>query len=137
MSTTSKPATALITGASSGIGATYAERLARRGHDLLLVARDTQRLQALAERLGGDYGVAVDVLPADLTLKTDVLKVEKRLREDSRIALLINNAGVAMNGPLAAADLDQAETMIQLNVVALTRLAAVAAASFSAAGRHY
>ena len=127
--------TALITGASSGIGATYAERLARRGHDLLLVARDVQRLQTLANCLGAEYGVAVEVMPADLTLKADVLKVEKRLREDSNVALLVNNAGVAMNGPLASADLDQAETMIQLNVVALTRLAAAAAANFSAAGR--
>ncbi|MBG0839378.1 SDR family NAD(P)-dependent oxidoreductase [Ectopseudomonas toyotomiensis] len=127
--------TALITGASSGIGATYAERLARRGYDLLLVARDAQRLDALAKRLGTEYGVAVEVMPADLTSKADVLKVEKRLREDSNIALLINNAGIAMNGPLAAADLEQAEAMIQLNVVALTRLAAAAAANFSAVGR--
>lgn len=128
-------ATALITGASSGIGATYAERLARRGHDLLLVARDAQRLQALAERLGGEHGVAVEVLPADLTQKADVLEVERRLREDASIGLLVNNAGVAMNGRLADADPEQAEAMIQLNVVALTRLAAAAAANFSAAGR--
>jgi len=127
--------TALITGASSGIGATYAERLARRGHDLLLVARDVQRLQALAERLGGEYGVAVEVLPADLTQKADILKVAQRLREDAGIGLLVNNAGVAMNGKLADADLEQAEAMIQLNVVALTHLAAAAAANFSAAGR--
>jgi len=127
--------TALITGASTGIGATYADRLAQRGHDLLLVARDAQRLNALAERLGAEYGVAVEVMPADLTNKADVLKVERRLREDSSITLLVNNAGVAMNGTLAAADLEQAEAMIQLNVVTLTRLAAAAAANFSAAGR--
>lgn len=135
MSTASNRPTALITGASSGIGATYAERLAQRGHDLLLVARDAQRLQALAERLEGEYGVAVEVLPADLTQKADVLKVEQRLRNDGRIGLLVNNAGVAMNGPLAATDLEQAEAMIQLNIVALTRLAAAAAASFGKAGR--
>lgn len=135
MNTQSALGTALITGASSGIGATYAERLARRGHDLLLVARDAQRLQTLAKRLGAEYGVAVEVMRADLTLKADVLKVEKRLREDAHLSLLVNNAGVAMNGPLASADLDQAETMIQLNVVALTRLAAAVAANFSAAGR--
>lgn len=127
--------TALITGASTGIGATYADRLAQRGHDLLLVARDAQRLNALAERLGVEYGVAVEVMPADLTNKADVLKVERRLREDSSITLLVNNAGVAMNGTLVAADLEQAEAMIQLNVVTLTRLAAAAAANFSAAGR--
>lgn len=127
--------TALITGASTGIGATYADRLAQCGHDLLLVARDALRLNALAERLGAEYGVAVEVMPADLTNKADVLKVERRLREDSSITLLVNNAGVAMNGTLAAADLEQAEAMIQLNVVTLTRLAAAAAANFSAAGR--
>lgn len=135
MNTPVNRTTALITGASSGIGATYAERLAKRGHDLLLVARDAQRLQALAERLGNAYGIAVEVLPADLTQQADVLKVERRLREDAAIGLLVNNAGVAMNGPLATTDLERAQDMIQLNVVALTRLAAAAAANFSAAGR--
>lgn len=135
MNTPVNRTTALITGASSGIGATYAERLAKRGHDLLLVARDAQRLQALAERLRNAYGIAVEVLPADLTQQADVLKVERRLREDAAIGLLVNNAGVAMNGPLATADLERAQDMIQLNVVALTRLAAAAAANFSAAGR--
>lgn len=135
MNTQANRATALITGASSGIGATYAERLAKRGHDLLLVARDAQRLQALAERLRNAYGIAVEVMPADLTQQSDVLKVERRLREDAAIGLLVNNAGVAMNGPLATADLERAQDMIQLNVVALTRLAAAAAANFSAAGR--
>lgn len=135
MNTPVNRTTALITGASSGIGATYAERLAKRGHDLLLVARDAQRLQALAERLRSAYGIAVEVLPADLTQQADVLKVERRLREDAAIGLLVNNAGVAMNGSLATADLERAQDMIQLNVVALTRLAAAAAANFSAAGR--
>lgn len=135
MNTQANRATALITGASSGIGATYAERLAKRGHDLLLVARDAQRLQALAERLRNAYGIAVEVMPADLTQQSDVLKVERRLREDAAIGLLVNNAGVAMNGPLATADLERAQDMIQLNVVALTRLAAAAAANFSAVGR--
>ena len=99
------------------------------------MARDALRLNALAERLGAEYGVAVEVMPADLTNKADVLKVERRLREDSSITLLVNNAGVAMNGTLATADLEQAEAMIQLNVVTLTRLAAAATANFSAAGR--
>jgi uncharacterized protein len=135
MNSQANRATALITGASSGIGATYAERMAKRGHDLLLVARDAQRLQALAERLRNAYGIAVEVMPADLTQQSDVLKVERRLREDAAIGLLVNNAGVAMNGPLATADLERAQDMIQLNVVALTRLAAAAAANFSAVGR--
>ncbi|MWV18299.1 SDR family NAD(P)-dependent oxidoreductase [Pseudomonas sp. L-22-4S-12] len=126
---------ALVTGASSGIGATYAERLARRGYDLLLVARDLQRLEAMAGRLAQEYGVAVEVLKADLTRKDDMRLVEQRLRSDASISLLVNNAGVALNGSLAEADLDRADDLIQLNVVALTRLAAAAAASFSAAGR--
>ncbi|UYP29561.1 SDR family oxidoreductase [Pseudomonas sp. Z8(2022)] len=135
MNTQATLGTALVTGASTGIGATYADRLARRGYDLLLVARDAGRLEALAERLGAEHGIQVEVLPADLISKADVLKVEQRLRDDSTITLLVNNAGVAMNGPLVSADLDQAEAMIQLNVVTLTRLAAAAAANFSAAGR--
>jgi len=73
---------ALITGASAGIGATYAERLARRGHDLLLVARDIQRLEAMAGRLSQDYGVKVEVLKADLGDKTELKAVEDRLRSD-------------------------------------------------------
>ena len=131
----SKQGKALVTGASSGIGATYAERLARRGYDLLLVARDLARLESMASRLAEQYGVEVQVLKADLTRKADLLVVEDRLRSDGAISLLVNNAGIATNGKLADADLDQAERLIQLNVVALTRLASIAAAQFSAAGR--
>lgn len=126
---------ALITGASSGIGATYAERLARRGYDLLLVARDLQRLEALGARLAQENGVKVEVLRADLTDRADLRIVEQRLRSDAAISLLVNNAGVAMNGTLAEADLDKVEQLIQLNVVALTRLSAAAAANFGAVGR--
>lgn len=126
---------ALITGASSGIGATYAERLARRGYDLLLVARDVQRLEVLGARLAQENGVKVEVLRADLTDRADLRAVEQRLRSDAAISLLVNNAGVAMNGTLAEADLDKVEQLIQLNVVALTRLSAAAAANFGAVGR--
>ena len=129
-----QPGTALITGASSGIGATYAERLARRGHDLLLVARDRARLDALAARLRADTGVAVEVLPADLTQRADLARVEQRLREDARITMLVNNAGIAVAGSLVDADPDRLEAMIQLNVVAPTRLAAAVAPRFAAAG---
>jgi short-subunit dehydrogenase len=126
---------ALITGASSGIGAIYAERLASRGYDLLLVARDEQRLQAAASKLRMEHGVQVEVLKADLTHKDDVLKVEQRLRSDSTISLLVNNAGVATEGLLANADMEQLERLIQLNITAVTRLASAAAASFTKAGR--
>ena len=130
----SKLGKALITGASAGIGATYAERLARRGHDLLLVARDAQRLESMAGRLSQEYGVKVEVLKADLTQKAELAAVEDKLRSDADISVLVNNAGIAANGKLAEADLDQTEVLIQLNIVALTRLASLAAAQFSARG---
>lgn len=124
--------TALITGASSGIGAVYADRLARRGYDLVLVARDVQRLDALAQRLSLAYGVQAEVLPADLTARDDLARVAQRLQSDARITLLLNNAGMSVNGTLAQADPEAVERMLQLNVVAPTRLAAAAAQRFTA-----
>jgi short-subunit dehydrogenase len=135
MTSTQSQGTALVTGASSGIGAIYAQRLAARGFDLLLVARDQQRLDEAATKLRAEHGVQVEVLKADLTQKDDVLKLEQRLRSDSSITLLLNNAGVAADGLLSNADTDQLEKMIQLNVTAVTRLASAAAASFAKAGR--
>jgi len=135
MNSVQSPGTALVTGASSGIGAIYAERLAARGFDLLLVARDQERLDAAASKLRTEHGVQVEVLKADLTQKDDVLKIEQRLRSDSSISLLLNNAGVAADGLLANADMDQLERLIQLNVTTVTRLASAAAASFAKAGR--
>jgi short-subunit dehydrogenase len=135
MNTVQSQGTALVTGASSGIGAIYAERLAARGFDLLLVARDQERLDAAASKLRAEHGVQVEVLKADLTQKDEVLKLEQRLRSDSSISLLLNNAGVATDGLLANADMDQLERLIQLNVTTVTRLASAAAASFAKAGR--
>ena len=135
MNSVQSQGTALVTGASSGIGAIYAQRLAARGFDLLLVARDQQRLEEAASKLSAEHGVQVEVLKADLTQKDDVLKIEQRLRSDSSISLLLNNAGVAADGLLGNADTDQLDQMIQLNVTAVTRLAAAAAASFAKAGR--
>jgi len=134
MSSTKSQGTALVTGASSGIGAVYAERLAARGFDLLLVARDKERLESSASKLRAAHGVEVEVLKADLTQKDEVIELEQRLRSDTRISLLVNNAGVAVNGLLASADLDELEKLIQLNVTTLTRLASVAAAAFASAG---
>src|SRR4029079_10316695 len=88
----------LITGASTGIGAVYADRFAKRGHDLVLVARDQVRMETLAERLREETGVAVDILRADLTDPTDLIQVETRLRNDHRIGILVNNAGAAPAG---------------------------------------
>ncbi|AXQ27735.1 SDR family oxidoreductase [Solimonas sp. K1W22B-7] len=134
MNSSKQANTALITGASSGIGATYAERLARRGHDLVLVARDRPRLEALALRLRQETGVRVETVIADLTQGEDLAAVETQLRGDERIALLVNNAGVAVNGPLLASDPDKLVAMIQLNSVAATRLALAAAEAFAAQG---
>ncbi|GKT24850.1 SDR family oxidoreductase [Acidovorax sp. SUPP3334] len=124
----------LITGASSGIGATYAERFAQRGHDLVLVARDQARLETLAARLRADFKVAVDVLPADLTNPTDVATVEARLRDDARIGILINNAGAAQSGGILQQTPDSIERLIALNTTSLTRLAAAVAPRFAEAG---
>jgi len=135
MNSVQSQGTALVTGASSGIGAVYAERLAARGFDLLLVARDEQRLEAAASKLRSEHGIKVEVLKADLTQKADVLQLEQGLRRDSGISLLRNIAVVAGDGLLANADIDQLERMIQLNITAVTRLAAAAAAAFTKAGR--
>ena len=126
--------TALITGASSGIGAIYADRFAKRGYDLILVARDQKKLDILGTRLIADTGVKTQSLQADLTSKSDLARVEQRLRNDGQITLLLNNAGMSVEGSLVGGDLDQLELMIRLNVVATTRLAGAAAAAFVARG---
>ena len=122
--------TVLITGASSGIGAIYADRLARRGYDLILVARNKARLDALAERLTNETGRAVEVVAADLGNKDDLARVEKVLRTDASIITLVNNAGVGATAPLLASDVDKMEEMITLNVTALTRLTYAAVPGF-------
>jgi len=126
---------ALITGASTGIGATYADRLARAGHDLVLVARDAGRLEALAAKLRLAAGVKIDILPADLTDKADLARVEARLADDASIDILINNAGVALAGAFVEQDIERVESMIQLNIVSVTRLAHAAARAFAARDR--
>jgi short-subunit dehydrogenase len=128
-----KPAV-LITGASTGIGAVYADRFARRGHDLVLVARDLARLETLAERLRRETGVAVDVLKADLTDAAELATIETRLREDARIGVLVNNAGASAAGGFLDQGPDGAANLIALNVAALTRLAAAVAPRFVQAG---
>ena len=113
---------AVITGASSGIGAVYADRLARRGHDLLLIARRHDRLQQLAAEIAGRTGRKVEVLAADLGAPPDLARVERVLRDDPRITVLVNNAGVAAVTPLLNANVDDMSRMIALNVDALMRL---------------
>lgn len=126
--------TVFITGASSGIGATYAERFARRGHDLVLVARDKARLDNLAARLRAECKVAVDVLQADLTSPTDLAALETRLRDDDSIGILINNAGMAQAGGFLDQTVEGIETLITLNTTALTRLAVAVAPRFAQSG---
>ena len=126
--------TALITGASSGIGAVYADRLAKRGYDLVLTARDTGRMEKLAERLRDETGVAVEVIGADLTKREDVARVEARLAKDD-VTLFVNNAGMSLNGDLLSADPAQVETLIALNITAPTLLAAAAGKAFGARGK--
>jgi len=126
--------TVLITGASSGIGATYAERFARRGHDLVVVARDKARLDKLAARLRVECDVAIDVLQADLTNPGDLSALETRLRDDTRIGVLINNAGKAQAGGFEDQTAEEIESLITLNTTALTRLAAAVAPRFARSG---
>lgn len=123
MNTQNKQGTAVITGASSGIGAVYADRLARRGFNLVLVARDWQKLQDLAERLQRETGVNVEVLAADLIQKTDLVRVETRLRQED-VTVLVNNAGMSIKTDIVDIDPEQLEQMIALNVLAPSRLAA-------------
>jgi uncharacterized protein len=134
MSSLSPKGTALVTGASSGIGAVYADRLARRGYDLILVARNEPRLNAVAVRLRGETGRQITVLPADLNEKAGLAKVEAVLRDNPDITMLVNNAGVGSVASILQADVDKMETMIDLNITALTRLTYAVAPAFAARG---
>src|SRR6185503_8915456 len=122
---------ALITGASSGIGKVYAQRLAKRGYDLVLVARDRARLDALAKELSQD-GAAAEVLVADLTQSADVTRVEQVLEQDAAIGFFVNNAGIATVEPHLHTPVEVIEKLIALNVTAATRLALAAGRAFVA-----
>lgn len=114
---------ALVTGASAGIGEALSRRLAAEGTDLVVVARDRKRLEALAKDLTAAHGVEVEVLRADLAKKAQVAAVEVRLADDAApIDLLVNNAGFGTYGPFAELDPDEEEREIQVNVQALVRL---------------
>ena len=126
--------TALVTGASSGIGELYADRLAQRGYDLVLVGRNAEKLDALARSLAATHGVKVESLIADLGDAAGLAEVELRLDSDTSITLLVNSAGLIGGGPLSNGNLDEVSQMLAVNVLALTRLAAVAAKVFSARG---
>jgi short-subunit dehydrogenase len=134
MSATNSKGIALITGASAGIGAIYADRLAKRGFDLILVARNQGRLDALAKRLKSETGRSVETIAADLNDKADLAKIEATLRGNAGITLLVNNAGVGAAGPLLNSDVEKMDEMIRLNVGALTRLTYAAVPGFVARG---
>ncbi|MFP6847612.1 MAG: SDR family oxidoreductase [Pseudomonas sp.] len=127
--------TVLITGASTGIGATYAQRFAHRGHNLVLVARDKARLEALAESLRQETGVTVNILPADLTQPDELAAVEARLREDAKIEILINNAGAALSGSFISQSTEDVGRLVTLNTTALVRLASAIAPRLAQAGK--
>ncbi|EJN17734.1 short-chain dehydrogenase of unknown substrate specificity [Pseudomonas sp. GM78] len=122
MSTNDSQKIALITGASSGIGAVYADRLAARGYDLILVARRQDRLDALAEKISVGHGRVVKTIRADLVNPQDLAQVEKILATNPAIRVLINNAGLARLRPVAESSVDDSMTQIALNITALTRL---------------
>ncbi|HEY2020865.1 SDR family oxidoreductase [Paraburkholderia sp.] len=127
--------TALITGASTGIGAVYAERLAKRGYDLILVARSRDRLISLAGHIANETGRSVEVIGADLNDPGSRTTVEAKLKEDASITLLVNNAGVGTHTPLLDSDVDAMTRMIDLNVTALTRLTYAAVPGFVSRGK--
>ncbi|MGQ7903814.1 SDR family NAD(P)-dependent oxidoreductase [Burkholderia sp. BC1] len=126
--------TAVVTGASSGIGAIYADRLARRGYDLILVARSRTRLDAVAQRITSDTRRSVEVIEADLNDRAALAAVEAKLKQDASITLLVNNAGIGTHTPLLESDVDAMTRMIDLNVTALTRLTYAAVPGFVARG---
>lgn len=125
---------AVITGASKGMGTVFAQRLAARGHDLLLVARNAAELETLATELRTQTGRRVEVVAADLTDSADLLRLEETLRARSDIGVLVNNAGVGSVAPLLQAKVDDMANMIALNVTALTRLTYAVAPQMAARG---
>jgi short-subunit dehydrogenase len=122
----SQPRTALITGASSGIGAAFARQLAAKGYDLILVARRGERLAALAAELREDYPIAAEILVADLSSLANIERVERRIAELENLDLLINNAGFGAPGSFVEVDLVRHMAMIQVHIVSSVRLSRAA-----------
>ncbi|MBW3663811.1 MAG: SDR family oxidoreductase [Actinobacteria bacterium] len=127
---------ALVTGASAGIGRSFAKHLAAEGSDLVVVARTEPQLKDLATELEDRHGVSVEVLAADLTVEDELARVELRLRDQDRpVDLLINNAGFGTHGRFHELDVETEESQIRLNVIALVRLTHAALAAMVARGR--
>lgn len=124
----------LVTGASSGIGAVYADRFAKRGHDLVLVARNQSRLDTLATRLRAETGVSVKVVRADLSAEADISAVETLLRDDASIGILVNNAGLSFAGGFETQSAADLAKLVAVNAMAVMRLAHAVAPRFATAG---
>jgi len=133
----SKRAHALVTGASSGIGAAFAERLAQEGYDLIIVARRRDRLEVLAQRLKEKHKVNIEILAADLSKHDDLLNVEKHIAANPELEMLVNNAGFGGYMPFADLDPNKAEELINLKVLAVTRLTRAALPGMTARGRGF
>lgn len=124
--------TAVVTGASAGIGKVYADRLARRGYDLVVVARRGARLNALAEELQSEYGVTVRTVVADLRFQAELEQVEDLVRRDPSVTILVNNAGTSTLGPSTQIRSDERDSMTALNITALVGLSLAALEGFRA-----
>lgn len=122
MTSPSNRPVALVTGATAGIGAAFARRLAADGYDLVLVARDAERLGALAADLSARHGTSAEVLPADLATDDGCVMVEARLRATPAVHLLINNAGISLNTPFLRSTPEAEERLLRLNIHAVMRL---------------
>jgi hypothetical protein len=129
---TSTQKIAVVTGASSGIGSVYADRLARRGYDLILVARRGARLQSLATKLEQAYGIQAETFVADLEKADDLARLEAVLADNPAIRVLVNNAGMARLSPLAETPVNESLSQIALNITALTRLTHAVLPAFKA-----
>ena len=127
--------TALITGASAGIGRSYAEQLAARGHDLVLTARRADRLQAIGDDLAARHGIAAEIIAADLGTEDGAGTLERRIRDGAAIDLVVNNAAFPTKGLVAELDFAALEAMLRVNVVALARLSHAAMHRMTRAGR--
>ncbi|HEX2526206.1 MAG TPA: SDR family oxidoreductase [Geminicoccus sp.] len=133
MSETSRTS-ALVTGASAGIGAVFARRLAERGHDLILVARREERLERLSAEIRQATAAKVRIIAADLADPTGLLEVEAAVQAEARLGMLVNNAGFTVPGPLADADPGEIDRMLMVNVTALARLTRAALPGMLAKG---
>jgi short-subunit dehydrogenase len=128
--------TALVTGPTAGIGRSFAHQLAAQGYDVVLVARDGARLESEAAELRSTYGVAVEVLPADLTDRAELATVEARLADPERpVDLLVNNAGFGLKGRFLDNSVEQEQAMLDVLVTPVMRLSHAALGPMTERGR--